>query len=201
MFSYQDLKRPFAIASFMLVCLFSFSSCGDGSQNNDAADASLIETPVAVSTKETDARFLTSVAEINYKEILAGKLARQRATEETVREMAFMLEEAHREAKSSLGSLAIMEGISVPASPTPAAVAVYDSLNVKSIEAFDYEYCTLSIKHHKEAITLFENAMRAKHDPEIQAWAVSKLPALRAQLSWVVAAESHLNPLSEVVDH
>ena len=195
----HHLKAPLFLATFILISTLGLLSCNDNAAIDSKAVAQELNKPNADLTKESDERFLVSAAEINYRQILTGKLARQRATDPSVKELAAEVEEAHREAKSSLASRAIMEGIAVPSSPTPSAMACYDKLNEKAVESFDQEYCAMVIQDHKDIIALFEKVTVGKHDPDVQSLASSLLPVMRVYLARAQACETQLNPVSDLI--
>jgi putative membrane protein len=174
-------------------------SCSNNSKNESPAVM-----PEAVKTnddltRKSDAQFLVRAAEFNYKGILIGKLARQRAVDPLVVDLAVMMEDAHRNAKSSLSSLAIMKNMTIPGSPAESAILIYEQLNEKSIEDFDLAYSELTAEDHKQAIVFFEQVVSGNHNPDIQTWAAAQLPILKAHLSRAEVCVSHLSPLSELV--
>ena len=174
-------------------------SCGDNPKTDSKAAAQELNKPNSDPTKESDERFLVNATEYAFKEILIGKLAQQRSTNQQVIELGKTMENAHRELKSALGSLAIVKSIAIPHTAPQSALASYDKLNEKSKSDFNLEYCAMTIQDHKDAISLFENAERGNHDPDIQALATSMLTAMRARLSQAEACQSHLNPVSELI--
>ena len=181
-----------------LIALFSLSGCGD-SQSVDSNVALAQMTPVAPSTKENDKQFLVRAVEMKYEQILLGKLGQQRSGIEEIRTLAKMLEDANREAKSSLASLGIVKSISVPSAPTQLAIDSYDKLNEATIEEFDFAYINHIIQTHNDAINLFENAAHGNFDKDIQAKALAMIPDMRNYLSKAMEINSHLNPMSELV--
>ena len=130
---------------------------------------------------------------------MIGKLARQRATSDDVREFATMMEESHRNTKSELGSMGIMKSAAVPCAPTKAAHESYDRLNAVSIEEFDEAYLARVIESHNDAIALFEGCTNASHDPDVKAIASKRLPELRNHLSKAMELDAVFSPLSEVI--
>src|SRR5688572_29399923 len=133
---------------------------------------------------------------MKYEQALLGKLAQQRTSSEEIRTLAKMLEDASREEKSALASLAIMKSIKVPSAPTPSAHAAYDSLNVATVEEFDFAYIRSAILGYNDMIAHFENGTRADMDPDIKAKALAMIPGMRTHLSKALEADAHMNPVS-----
>lgn len=185
-------------SSLLFIFLLSLVACGD--KSDATAEIAVAQvTPSVDLTKENDKRFLIRAVEMKYEQILLGKLAQTRAGQEEIKSFGKMLEEANRNSKSTLSSLAIMESITVPSAPTHTAHAAYEQLNQGTVEEFDDAYIEYVIRSHSDAITLFENATSGSIDPDIQAKASSLLPELRDHLSKAKELNAQMNPVSELV--
>jgi len=195
----QLLNKSVLHVVLLLTAVFGATSCGSDQQVDSKQIAIGLNKPNNDIAKEQDERFLISAAEFEYEQILLGKLAYQRATSPEVKELAKMLEDAHRTSKSELGSLGIVKSIAVPSKPTTAAHAVYEKVNIVTVEEFDATYLTQIISSHNEAIGLFEKCIGGNHDPDIRNWAISKLPGLRLHLDKAMDLDAQLGPLSEVI--
>ncbi len=195
----QLLNKSVLHVFLLLTVVLGATSCSSDQQVDSKQIATDLNKPKNDIAKEQDERFLVSAAEFEYEQILLGKLANQRATSPEVKELAKMLEDAHRTSKSELGSLGIVKSIAVPSTPTATAHAVYEKVNIVSVEEFDAAYLVQVISSHNEAIGLFEKCIGSNHDPDIRNWAISKLPALRLHLNSAMDLDAQLGPLSEVI--
>jgi putative membrane protein len=194
----KNLLPGYIVMAIILIVLLS--SCEEKAKVTIVeAAAANADVPGIDITKESDKQFLLRAADILYEEILVGKLAQTRAGTPEIKELAKMLENASRETKMKLGSLAIIKSIPVPSVPTPAAHAAYDTLNKESIEDFDYVYLRKAVQRHHDVITHFESAGHQKLDPDIKSYASATLPALRQQLTKVQELDARMNPISETV--
>lgn len=199
MFTYQLPKKSFFHTLLLFFAAIAITACG-GKDKTEYDSATMgLNQPVKENTKPRDERFLVQAAEFDYEQIMIGKLARQRATSEDVRNFATMMEESHRNSKSEIGSLGIIKSIAVPSAPTKSAHESYDKLNAVSIEEFDEAYLARVIESHNGAIALFENCSNGSHDPEVKAIAVKRLPELRNHLNKAMELDAVFSPLSEVV--
>ena len=183
------------VSTFLLLTCISFISCSDKKPLEDSVSLAQVS-PITASTKENDKRFLARAVEMKYEQILLGKLVQRRSVSEEVKGLAKMLEEANREAKSSLASLSIIKSISVPSAPPQIALDAYDQLNASSVEEFDFAYIDQVIQLHNDAISLFENATHGNLDPEIKSIASAMLPDIRNHLSKAIELNAHMNPIS-----
>jgi putative membrane protein len=199
MFISQFLKSSVLYVVFAFTTVVGTIGCGSDQQVDSKQIAMDLNKPKNDIAKEQDERFLVSIAEFNYEQILLGKLAYQRATSGDIKEFAKMMEDAHRTSKSELGSLGILKSIAVPSTPTKAAHAVYDKVNAVSVDEFDAAYLTQVIASHNDAIRLFEQCIGANHDPDIRNWAITKLPDLRTHLAKAMDLDAASGPLSEVI--
>ena len=194
----QQFFKSGLYTSLFFICMLSLVACGDKSDANAEIAVAQVKPSVDL-TKENDKRFLVRAVEMKYEQILLGKLAQTRAALEEIKSFGKFLEEANRNSRSTLSSLAIMESIKVPSAPTQTAHAAYEQLNQGTVEEFDNAYIAYVIRSHNEAITMFENATRGSIDPDIQAKASALLPELRDHLSKAMELNAQMNPVSELV--
>lgn len=185
--------------SLLLMAVLIVTACGRDQQVDSKEIAMELNKPKNDIAREHDERFMVRAAEFDYEQILLGKLAQQRASAVEVKELANMLEEAHRTSKSELSSMAIVKSIAVPSSPTKAAHQAYDKLNEASVENFDAAYLTRVVAGHQEAIMLFEECIRGNDDPDIRTWAIGRLTDLRMHLVKASELDAQYGPLSELI--
>ena len=193
------LKKSLLYFTFMVITTLSMFSCKSDEQIDSKEIAMDLNKPKNDVAKEQDERFLVRVAEIDFEQILLGKLAYQRATSAEIKEFAKSVEDAHRASKSELGSMAIMKSIAIPSTPTKAVHEVYDKINEASVEDFDATYTANVVATHNEAIRLFEECIRGNNDQDIRTWAIGKLPELRMHLTKAMELDAQFGPLSEVI--
>ena len=199
MITSQFLKKTLLYFSFMVFSMLAVIACKGDEQVDSKEVAEDLNKPKNDLAKEQDERFMVRVAEIDFEQILLGKLAYQRATSPEVKDFGKTVEEAHRTSKSELGSMAIMKSIAIPTTPTKSVHQVYDKINEASVEDFDATYLSSVIASHNEAIRLFEECIKGNNDQEIRTWAIGKLPDLRMHLTKAMELDAQYGPLSEVV--
>lgn len=198
MITCHHLKNTMLFSLFVIVFSVAMISCGDSKQNSTSQSQDLNQTTNPPTT-ENDSRFMVHAAEFHFEQILLGKLARQRATAEEIRELATLIEEEHRAAKSSLGSMGIIKSIAVPSIPAKDAHDAYDKLNEVPVEDFDAAYLSQVIQGHQEIIRHYEKCASAQHDPDILMLAAKQLPELQMHLSMAMELDAQSAPLSEVI--
>jgi len=200
MLTCQSFKKSSLLSAFLLVALFSFTSCGGKHEVDSKEVATALNEPKSDATKERDEKFLVRAAEINFEEIMLGKLAQQRTASDDIKAMAKVFEETHRTANSELRAMAMAKKIAVPTAATKSVMEEYDQLNLTDTKDFDREYCSLAVKNHQEAISFFENYTGGNCDEDIKIWALGVLPDIRIHLQKALEMEMQMtSPVSELL--
>ncbi len=188
------LKKSFPLATFMAAILLT-TACDDNKMQEDSKevaeernDAVLIE-----NEQEKDAQFLVNAAEMNLEDIELAKLAQQKGTSASVKQLGKMMEDAHTKSQNELIALAQNKGIAIPNSTTNDALDAYSKLNEKSGEDFDKAYADRMVSGHKDAISAFEDATTKSNDPDIKNWAIATLPVLRTHLNHAMESKDLLD--------
>ncbi|MFC0655821.1 DUF4142 domain-containing protein [Mongoliitalea lutea] len=138
--------------------------------------------PVLVINNDDDAQFLMDAAEMQHENISLSKLAQQKGNSEHVRALGKMMVEENSKSLSELNSLAQAKSIAIPSSATEDSNDFYKKLNEKNGGDFSKTYSKRMVDQHKDAIDLYEKAIKATEDSQIKAFATSKLVTLRTQL-------------------
>ncbi|HUR30185.1 MAG TPA: DUF4142 domain-containing protein [Saprospiraceae bacterium] len=193
MLTYQLLQKSLLFLFASLIVVFGTLSCSNNHQVENTVSLEPVK-PKTDLTKESDQQFLVRATEINFQEMLLGKLAQKRCTSEELKEFGRVMEEANRDANSSLASAAILKSIGVPSAPSQTAVAAYDTLNLVSMENFDAAYLRFVIQDHNDLVSFFENATRDNLHPDIKSLASKMLPDLRSHLTRAQEIEAQINP-------
>lgn len=136
------------------------------------------------SIRASDRTFMTKAAGGGLYEVEVSRLAEQKATDPSVKELAAMLVKDHTAANEELKQLASNKGVSLPTKPPRDKQTALDSLSRMSGASFDREYMRkVGIADHQADIKLFENGSRTARDPELKAWIDKTLPTLRQHLA------------------
>ena len=177
--------------ALITMALIGATSCNDTKKPEDTKDVAEEhnEAKFDNTSKEKDSQFLVDAAEINLEEIQLGHLAQQNSNMSDVKELGEMMEREHGKSLIDLNALAAKKMIKVPASLTDNAKNSYDKLNKKSGKEFDKEYCEMMVKGHKDAIALFDKALKECSDSDIRDWASATLPALRIHLDQAITCQ------------
>jgi len=131
---------------------------------------------------EKDADFAVDAADGNMLELQLGTLALTKSSSSQVKQFAQMMVDEHTKANNELNALAQQKHIDLPTVLGIDHQKKYDDLKGKTGNEFDQEYLDLMVKDHKADIREFEEEAKDGKDPEIKAWASSKVPALHHHL-------------------
>jgi len=183
----KNTKSNFLAASLrgmLAVLLLVFvTSCDTETKTTDTKEVAEDKNEAKFeNSKENDAAFLVSAAEINLEEIELGKLAQTKGSMAEVKAMGKMMVTEHTKALAELQALAASKQISLPTSLTENNRDAYKDLNEKKAKDFDKDYCDMMVKGHKDAIDKFEDAATSANDADVKAWAAGMVPGLKAHL-------------------
>lgn len=129
-----------------------------------------------------DRAFVNKAAQGNLMEVMAGKLATQRALDPAVKSFGQQMVSDHTAANEKLKSLA--DSKQMPMADTVSAeehdaVGKLEGLNGTE---FDKAYSKMMVKDHKEDISEFEKEVKKAKDPDVKAYAEQTLTTLRHHL-------------------
>lgn len=179
----KNIKSRVLQATLIIGVIIGTSSCMKNKPDNTKEVAEeKNEQKFDNNKNEKDAQFLVDAAEINHEEISLGQLAQQKGGSGHVKELGKMMENEHTKSLADLTALAKTKNISLPTSQTENGKDAYKKLIEKSGNDFGKEYSSLMVNEHKDAIALFEKASTECTDPDIRAWSVAMIPALRTHL-------------------
>lgn len=139
-----------------------------------------------------DARFAVSAADGGMLEVELGKLAEKNASSQVVKDFSKHIIEDHSQANEELKAIALSKSISLPDALSEKYQEKVDKLSKKSGTEFDKDYIDLMVSDHKDDIKAFEKEAEKGNDPEIKAFAASKLPALKQHLKMAEEAQEVL---------
>ena len=151
-------------------------------QTNSINESSKSNIDATENTDVADNAFIMKVAEINMEKIKLGKLAQQRSSMGSVKELGKMMVTEHTQAMTKLAALAKTKMVTLPTVETGKLSADYKMLAAKKGKSFDKAYSDMMVNGHKEAIALFEKTNRETKDNDIKAMTGEMIPALKTHL-------------------
>ena len=108
----KSFKTTLLQTALMIAISFGITSFSSGQETSSAKSVANAQNEANIS-KEKEAKFLATAAEINLEEIKLGKLAQQKGTMEDVKELGKLIETDHSKNMVQLTALAKKESIAI----------------------------------------------------------------------------------------
>lgn len=144
---------------------------------------------------ERDQQFLEQAAQNGHAEVSASQLALIKARDPRVRTFAQLMIEDHERVAADLNELAASKKYTPPKEPSMLQKGKEMLIANLSDENFDRRYIgQMGVKAHQETIRFFEEASREARDPQVKAFAVKHLPALRSHLQAAQELKVSIDP-------
>ncbi len=206
------MKKTFLSA--FVIASATFFSCGtsgttstdkDSTNTGDTTSTSVSAAPADSSMKDTsskmasttpvsdmDKQFMMEAGAGGNTEIMASKVALDKATNPRVKAYANMMISDHTKAGDELKSLASQKNVTLPDSVMDKQHKELDDLRGTSTKNFDKAYMKMMDKDHKETIDKFEMAAKKCDDSDVKTFASKTLPTLKMHKDSVDAIQKAL---------
>lgn len=167
---------------YCLVLAFALAACG--TKKEDSAEIAEEQNDQKFEDRdlEKDADFVVNTVSSSLAEIKLAQLAKEKATDTKVKEVADVLEKDHTRVLNELTAYANKHGISVPLEETTEAQKDYEKLAENDGGEFDDKWCDALEDKHEKSINNFEERLDKTEDPELKDWITATLPGLRTHL-------------------
>ena len=141
---------------------------------------------------DQDKTFLKGQQETNIAEVALGKVAIERATTETVRELAKKLLADHQAVMELNRALSTKLGLPVPDQPSAEQQATGEKVKAQTGAAFDAAYVAAQVEGHSKSVTKAQQEISSGSHPEIKAFATDYAPKAQMHLQHAQAAQAAL---------
>ncbi len=138
---------------------------------------------VRSSLSEFDRQFMVEAAQGGMAEVEFGKIAREKAFSNIVKEYARRMVVEHTQANNKLKALAQQKGVTLPTTIGKKNQDLKQDLSELSGAKFDREYMKeAGVESHEEQAKLFERQVQRGQDPEVKSFAAQTLPVVQKHL-------------------
>lgn len=144
---------------------------------------------------EQDADFAVKAADASLAEIELGKLARETASDQRLKDFAQQMATDHQKVNDKLRSIATSFNITLPPVISEQRVDEQRKLRDKTGDAFEEEYIDIMVKDHDQIVSLFEDAVSDVRNVELQAFAAETLPMLKRHFEEAKILRDSISPL------
>jgi putative membrane protein len=146
--------------------------------------------PAQAAPSAQDTAFLRAAHQTNLAEIAVGKLAQDKTTSPTVRELGARFVVDHTRLDQSLQQTAAAVGVTLPDAPNADQQAVAGRLQAASGSGFDQLFVSTQLAGHHAAMRLGEAELSGGSDPQVKKVASDSAPVVRSHVDVLTAAAS-----------
>ena len=143
----------------------------------------------ATPVDKNDSNFIMKAASGGMMEVELGKIARDKAASQRVKDFGNMMVEDHTRANDELKSIASSKNITVPSAMKEDEQKDVDKLSKKSGADFDKAYMKMMLDDHKKDVDEFKKSSEKSNDADIKNFAIKTLPVLQKHLDSAKAIE------------
>jgi len=120
---------------------------------------------------EKDYRFAINAARGGMTEVRLGEIAKQKASNQSVRDFAQRMVADHSKANDELKQIVSNKGAMLPTDPTRHENSEIEKFEKLTGRDFDKEYTEYMVKDHKKDLKEFQDAAKDCSDPDLRAFA------------------------------
>jgi putative membrane protein len=136
----------------------------------------------AVPLTKADADFLVNTASGEMLEIQLAEMARDKATNQRVKDLGALILKDHEDTEAKLKKLAADKNVTLPADISNSQQKRKEDLLKKKGIEFDRTYVDLTVNDHNKDIKDFGRAAKNLTDPDVKSFASNSLPLLYTHL-------------------
>jgi putative membrane protein len=181
------IMKKVSLCMLLLLSAWTFQSCNNTSKKDSAEQAE--EANDAKDMPKDDSEFAVKAASGGMMEVELGKLAKEKAQSQKVKDFGDMMVADHSKANEEFKTLTASKNMTIPATLSEDHQKHVDDLSKLTGAEFDKEYVNLMVDDHKEDIDLFKDASYNAKDPDIKAFAGKTLPTLQKHYDAIKAIQ------------
>jgi putative membrane protein len=144
--------------------------------------AALAQTNSANRLHADDSNFVMKAAQGGMAEVELGKLAKDHAASQDVKDFGQRMVDDHSKANDELKSIASKKGISLPTTLSAKDQATVNRLSKLNGKEFDQAYMKGMVADHKTDVAEFQREADHGMDPDLKAFAGKTVPTLQEHL-------------------
>ena len=159
-------------------------TAGTGTAGSPATNAAATsgDSAKAAALSSTDREFVQKAAMGGIAEVELGKLAKQTATNDQVKNFGEHMVQDHSKANEELKAIASTKGVQLPAELGEKHKAAMEKLQKLSGGDFDRAYMKQMVADHKQTVADFKKQVESGKDADLKSFAASTLPKLQEHL-------------------
>ena len=131
---------------------------------------------------EAEQQFIDEAAGSNTTEVTLSRVAKEKATNDKVREFAEHMVKEHGDANQKLKTIAEAKGAQWREMPTQKQKKAEGKTSSEEGQKYDKQYMKQMIKDHEQDISKYEDILEDVEDPELKQYIIDELPKLQGHL-------------------
>ena len=139
-----------------------------------------------------DHLFMTKAAQGGMAEVEMGKLAKDHAQNQAVKDFGQRMVDDHSKAGDELKTLASQKNVTLPTEMSAADKATYNRLSKLNGAAFDKAYMRDMVTDHRKDVAEFHREANSGRDPDVKAWAGKTVGTLEEHLKLAESADKEV---------
>ncbi len=140
-------------------------------------------TGASAAAPAADSSFAKGNEQVNLAEITIGNIALQRASSQSVRDLATKTIADHQAAQAKLKAVAAKEGVTLPTAPNAQQQAQAATLKSVPATEFDLQYVQIQVAGHQMSIAATNTEIASGKDAAIVSYAKDYLPVATMHLT------------------
>lgn len=136
--------------------------------------------------------FMTKAAEGGMAEVELGKLAKEKGSNDAIKNFGQHMVDDHSKANDEMKDLASKKNVTLPSALNAKDQATKERLSKLSGEAFDRAYIRDMVADHRVDVAEFRHEANGGKDPDVKAWAAKTLPTLENHLKMAEDTERQI---------
>lgn len=183
------------------ICLFLLGTFGCGNNNTDnnsvdsamnVNDQKLGDSTNGMAISSSDADFVVKAANGGMAEVQLGKIAKDKATNEKVKEFAAKMIKDHTKINDRLKSIAGDLNLTLPATIDQEKQDDVDKLNTISVKDFDKTYVDMMVKAHDTDVDAFQKASKDVSNSDLHGFIMESLPVLQSHQKMIKQIDDNM---------
>ena len=139
-----------------------------------------------------DQSFMMKAAQGGMAEVEMGKLAKDHAKSQAVKDFGQRMVDDHTKAGDELKTLASQKNVTLPSNMDAKDKATHDRLSKLNGSAFDKAYMRDMVSDHRKDVAEFRRESQSGKDPDVKAWAGKTLPTLEEHFKLAESTEKEV---------
>lgn len=172
----------FDVRCYGILALVLLLGCQNRQETSQRVAKKVNDRNFETKASEKEAEFVVETISGHYASVKFSQLALSRSENESLKEVAAVVQKDHSRLIKELKGFANMRGITIPLEENENARRKMADLEKTDDKGFDEKWCRELTNRHEKTIEQLEQMWEKTEDEELKTWINSALPELRNDL-------------------